>query len=254
MPALYSQSYSRLMSSRRAPGQYRLAEADVVADRGDLVVLRDVVAVQVGPAAHVALRRERVVALREAERLAGHVLVDARLECGPGVAEQVVGDAEARRPVGPARHAGDRLEAARPDEPAGRSGLVGDLPVEVLEADAVVDRQPLDAPGVLREDAEVGVEIFLRLARRVVNAHAIRHARCDRAESGRRSDRRAWCTVRIPTARPSSPSACRSRTTSSRTGRACAGRCRWTAYSARSSTDSRSGACHRSSALHAPPG
>ena len=69
----------------------------------DLVVLGDVVAVQVAPGPRVGDGGERVVALGPAAGPRQHVLADAALDSGPGVAEEVVHSRHPRREVVPVR-------------------------------------------------------------------------------------------------------------------------------------------------------
>ena len=83
-------------------------------------------------------------------------------------------DAEARRDVEPARHAGDPVELRAPARSAPAADLLlRDLTVEVLEPHAHVQGRRLMRPRILREDAEVGVQALVRLDRRVVDAHGV---------------------------------------------------------------------------------
>ena len=132
--------------------------------------LRDVVAVDVGPAQRIAIEREWVVLGRELRRPRLVVAVEAGLERRLRVAEQVVDDADARREVLPCRHR-NRIEVALADPPAGARLLLGDLVRQVLPAQPGVDGQSVQRPRVLDEEADVGVQLLLVAQRRVVDRH-----------------------------------------------------------------------------------
>ena len=159
----------------RPPLQQRLAERDVVA-RADFVVFGEIVAVQIAPGPRVRLQLQRVVALCEAKRLARHVLVECRFDRRGGVAEWIVGESQPRRDVSPIRHPAGLGERACRDEPAGGQILLRNLAIEVVEADAEVQRDVLQRPRVLRVQAEVRVQMLVRLDWCVVDAHGIRYA------------------------------------------------------------------------------
>ena len=151
---------------------HRQTERGVVAG-SDLAVLREVVAVRIAPGAGVALELQRVVAGREAGRLAGHVPAEAGLERRAAGAEQVVRHAEARRDVEPARQTSHLVEGALRREAAGADVLILDLTDEPLEADAHVQGHAVDRPGILHEHPEVGVQVLVRADRRVVDADRV---------------------------------------------------------------------------------
>ena len=151
------------------------------------------------------VERQRVVLGRELRRPRLVVAVEAGLERRLGVAEQVVDDAEARREVLPRRHR-DGVELALADAPAGAGLLLGDFVRQVLPAQAGVDGQAVQRPGVLDEDADVGVQLLLVAQRRVVDR--------DRDRVG---ERRRWCRRRPAAGRRWSRGC-------SRTGPSCTGR------------------------------
>ena len=105
--------------------------------------LRNAVAVGVGsPRTRriVDRRLQRVEQPRKADRRGLHVAAQRRLERGLAVAEQIVGDAEARREIVEVRHVGQRVEVPRADPRAARRILRPDLVVQVIPAQAGIHR------------------------------------------------------------------------------------------------------------------
>ena len=159
------------------------------AARTDLVVLRDVVAVggqddagargpcrvdrTVEPVAGLALHARRVD-IRKPARQPLVVLAPARLERGAAVAEKVVRGAEARRDVVvPARQVPPLGKEPRRHEPAGRIRRLFIHRLKVVDAEAGVQRQPLDRPGVLHVVAQVVVHVHVSRPGRGVHRHAL---------------------------------------------------------------------------------
>ncbi len=136
--------------------------------------LRVAVAVEVGPGHRLGGQEERVLRLREADRARLHVLAEARLEGGLLVAEQVVHDADARRDALPGRHV-DRAERAGLNEATGGRHFFRNTVREEFPARAVVDREALQRPRVLREDTEVGLQLVRVVHRRVQDGDLERH-------------------------------------------------------------------------------
>ena len=121
--------------------------------------LSHVVAVHIRPGQRLRRRRERIVIPGDAGGPRQVVLVHRVLDRRLGIAEEVVHHREARRPITlPIRQIGDLGKLARLDEPADRRAALRDLGVQTLPAQAGVDGQPLDRPGVLPEHAQVLVE------------------------------------------------------------------------------------------------
>ena len=143
------------------------AEGGGVLRIAQLVLLRDVVAVQVVPRVAVGREDHRVVGLGEARALRLHVEADVALDRRAALAGEIVRGAEARRDVVPVGDVGDGVEVARRHEPSGRHVLLRNRRVEVIEPEAGAERQALGRPRVLNEQAEVGVHVRAAVDRRV---------------------------------------------------------------------------------------
>src|SRR5207248_3334218 len=122
-------------------------EAEVrIARRAQFRQLDDAVAVGIGPGAGIGARArerstgdgaaERVELTREADGLARDIPAQARLQRRPAVAGQVVGDADARAEIPPARKIRLFVEMPRRNEGAGREILLLELRVQVIETKA----------------------------------------------------------------------------------------------------------------------
>ncbi len=133
-----------------------------------------------GPARGVHRRIERIVRARGPERMARHVPAERRLERRSAVAEHVIGDAEPRPDVLPVRHVRDLRVAARSDESPARVVLRLDLGVQVVVADAGVDGEAIQRPGVLGVEAHVRHQLFLDVVRRRSDRHRLRRAAAHR--------------------------------------------------------------------------
>src|SRR5262249_2764046 len=109
------------------------------------------VAVGVGPRARGAVDRrvDAVGQRRPGGRLAGDVAAEVRARDGLAVAEEIEGRADARREIGPVGDVVDRIVLARRDERNRREVLRRHVGVVVVEADADVQRQPIDGPAIL---------------------------------------------------------------------------------------------------------
>ena len=133
----------------------------------------------VPPVAAVLAQEPVRVAAGEVSADVAHVLVPAELQDRTGVAEQVVGHAQAGREVGaeagqPARRA-PRL-ALRGHEPAQAPGGVGHRDGGEVEPHAVVEGQPVEGPRVLRVEAAVVVQLVGQVRRVVVGDHPVGRA------------------------------------------------------------------------------
>ena len=137
------------------------------------------VGVEPGAVRVVDRRVEGVHGARESHGRRRHVPAERRLQRGLAVAEEIVRNAEPRPDVLPARHVLDRVELPWADEPAAGRFLLLDLVVQVIEAHAGVDREPLHRPGILRVQAEVGHQTLLRDIRRGTHSHRERRAVAD---------------------------------------------------------------------------
>ena len=116
------------------------------------------------------------------------VLVQADLQRGLAVAEQVVGGARLRRDVVPATLscAGNVMFRVGASS-AGPDGLLGEAVGEVVVADAERQRQPIERPPILRVDAEVVVDVRRASStacakQRDLVRHAVVEAIADRLE------------------------------------------------------------------------
>ena len=140
-------------------------------DRADLVVLRDVVAVGIGPRPAVAFLPQGVVQLREPYgRECGHVLARMPFDRRLAVAGDVIDAADPRHErILPVREVGDGSIAASRHEPPRRGGFHRDIGVEELHPQPRVDRESIEGPGVLHEEPEVVLDLFPRFHRRVVD-------------------------------------------------------------------------------------
>ena len=138
------------------------------------LALRHIVAVHVGPGQRLRDRPGRVVELREPGRGRRDELVEAAADGGLAVAEDVVDHRRAGRQRVPHRH-GDVVIRRRGGEPAALGLLSVDVLLDVVEAEADVDRQLVQLPRILRVEAEVRVEVFLHFERRVEHRHLQRH-------------------------------------------------------------------------------
>ena len=100
------------------------------------------------------------------------------LERGPAVAEQIVGRAKPRRRVLPVRHVVDlrKVHIARRNVRSRADMLRRHVRIEVVEADAEVQRQTANRPLVLREEAHVGAHDRIERQRRGKDRHPVRHA------------------------------------------------------------------------------
>ena len=169
--------------------------AEVGLARTDLPVLDDVVAVgavRIGARAGVAARAvavavlpvavlpgsvQRVVVVGEADRHPLHVAARAELQRRPGVAEQVVGQAEARRDVEPVGQVRDLVEVPVRHPASRRRRVRVDLAVEPFQANARAERQPVERPRVLGEQADVAVEAVAVDERRIGDPDLLGNAR-----------------------------------------------------------------------------
>ena len=119
---------------------------------------------------------------RVRHRVRRHVLAVAELEGGLAVAEQVVGERRVAAPVSAStssRECASQLTAAHVAAGLKRPAtfwVVGHRLLQVLVADAGVDRQAIDGPLILDVEAEVGVELRLDVERRQVDRDAGRRA------------------------------------------------------------------------------
>src|SRR5581483_6251728 len=108
----------------------------------------DVVLIRVAPGSGGAAVRgqHRVVQVGGGQDVLGDVAAIAELHGGLAVAEEVVGGADARVDVVPARHALHLVEVARGDERAGIEVLRGHFGVLVVVADPAAQGEPLHRP------------------------------------------------------------------------------------------------------------
>ncbi len=105
-----------------------------------------------------------------------HVLPDADLHGGLGVAEEVVGGAHARGDIRPAWHAGDLVVVTRGNEGAGIEMLGRDVRVLVIEPEAAAQRKPLQRPLILHVGAHEGLHVLVEQQRIGIQRHAVRDA------------------------------------------------------------------------------
>ena len=127
---------------------------------------------------------DRMQGRRDVDGLSGDVLAEVHLDRGPAVAKHVVGGADPRHDVVPARQAGNRVEIARRHERTRRQvGLLG-VGIQVVVADAEVQRQLVNRPLVLREEAQCRLQPLLLEVRCGVLHDRVRNARVDVGADG----------------------------------------------------------------------
>ena len=147
-----------------------------VAGRPELVFLRDVVVIEVGPRAHVCRDDHGVVRRREAGALRLHVRAERALDCRLSGAEQIPRHAEPRRDILPAHEVRDGVEVPLGNESSRRNGLLRNGRPEVIEAQPRTQRQTLLRPRVLHVETEIGVDVVLERRRRVEDGDLRRDA------------------------------------------------------------------------------
>ena len=124
----------------------------------------------------VCVHRIRIDAQR-IERLAQQVFVDRDLQRRLPVAAQVIGQAGAIRQVLPAEIGPfGEGDIARRHQLAGTEVLLGEARAEVVVAEREVEREAVHRPAILREQAEVVVEMVLGHVRRREEGDLVRHA------------------------------------------------------------------------------